>query len=272
MNLDNLKEASVEAKGKSKKGFPVEGFSMLWNQETAFQISRLFGTHYQQMNSILSWDDTKLNEAVNYLRDWSKEVNGGLSQEKEFIEKFLYDPKTKLIANNRIYFSYSTLHGFFAIPTEKRETLDFRWLSIKNNVNVLHSILYTGIPKSAKNKKGAKTFLTWFFRLDVQGKLLEATLHKRIRSFGIGQGFSSLQTINTRELPRLYPALMGHIPPESALVFPPKVPENWITIKDQIVKPWLYSNIISPEKPAESLKDAMMDWQKQNPAQKLILD
>ncbi len=271
MNLEELKKASAAVREKEKKTFKREGFSPLWNTESLFQISKLFNTDYRQLNSILSWNEDNLNDAVAYIKDWAVSINGGLDQEKEFIEKFLYDPKPKLLDTGRIAFSYTDLNSFFKLPPEKRKNLDFRWLSSESKVHALNSVLFAGIPRGAGNKKDAKIFLSWFFKTETQKKLLEATLHKRIRIFGIGQGFSSLREVNTNELPKLYPALMGHIPPESALIFPHPMPENWMILKEQIIKPWLYERVSQKDPPQESLRSAMEKWEKQNPSQNSLL-
>jgi len=271
MNIDNLKKAASSFNAKSSKSFKREGFSPLWNKESAFQIAVLKGTDFRQLGSVLSWNDDSLNKSVDFMREWIETVNGGLTAEKEFEEKFLYDPMPRLIDQGRTGYGYDDINSFFSLPPEKRENLDFRWLSSDNKVYVLNSLLYTGIPKTARNKKDARIFLTWFFRKETQKKLLEASLHKRIRIFGIGQGFSAIKSVNADEMPRLYPALMGHIPPESSLVFPDPVPGNWKTVKDQIIVPWIFEKINSENPPPLSLKDAVVKWEKQNPAQNKLL-
>ncbi len=272
MNLDTLQKASAAANKKSRKNFAIEGFSPLWNKEALFQITKLYKTDFRQINSFITWNNDNLTKAATFMQNWISDINGGLIQEREFQEKYLYDPKPKLVEEGRIFFSYSNLTSFFALPPEKRKNLDFRWFSQNNHVHALYTVLYTGIPKGAKNKRGAELFLSWFFKKETQKKFLEATIHKRIRIFGIGQGFSSLREINNNELPKLHPALMGHIPPESALIFPPPVPENWKIIKEHIIKPWLYKQVSEDDPPPATLKDTMIKWEKQNPSQKTLLD
>ncbi len=272
MNLDTLRNASQAANKKNKKNHTVEGFSPLWDTEMLFQITRLYNTDFKQTHSFITWNNENLVKSTQFIQNWILSVNGGLIQEREFREKYLYDPKPNLIEEGRISFAYANLTSFFALPPEKRKNLDFRWLSHNNQVHVLQNVLYTGIPKSAVNKRDAEIFLSWFFKRETQKKFLEATIHKRIRIFGIGQGFSSLREINNNELPKLHPALMGHIPPEAALLFPPAVPENWVTIKEHIIKPWLYQQVSTDSPPPDTLKDTMVKWEKQNPDQKALLD
>ncbi len=272
MNLDTLKNASGSFNEKSKRSFRQEGFSPLWSRESIFQISVLQGSDYKQLGSILSWNDEKIEKSTLFIKNWIEEVNGGLKEETEFKEKFLYDPMPKLINQGRIGFAYTDINAFFALPPEKRKNLDFRWFSSDNKVYALNTILYAGIPKNAAHRKDARIFLTWFYRTDTQKKLLEASLHKRIRIFGIGQGFSSLKNVNSNELPRLYPALMGHIPPENAIIFPDPVPGSWPVIKEQIIKPWLYNKAVMDDPPNKYLKDEIMEWERQNPEQNKVID
>ncbi len=272
MDIKALEKASAAVRDGSSKSFAKEGFSPLWSKESIFQTAVLNNSDFRQLNTILSWNEDNLEKTVSFIKDWVETTNGGFVQEKEFEEKFLYDPTPKLINNGRIGFAYSDINSFFTLPPEKRENLEFRWLSSESMVHALNTILFTGIPKKAGHKKEAMAFLTWFFKAETQKKLLEASMHKRIRIFGIGQGFSSLKTVNNAELPKIYPALMGHIPPESALVFPAPVPENWPVIKEQIIKPWLFEKITVENPPNKTLKDAILEWERQNPEQSKVID
>ena len=272
MNVDNLKKASSLINRSSTKSFTREGFSPLWSKESIYQMAVLNNTDFKQLGNILSWNDENLEKTVSSIKDWIKTVNKGMDAEREFEEKFLYDPMPKLINQGRIAFAYSDINSFFTLPPEKRENLDFRWLSSGDKVYALNSILFAGIPKNAEHKKEAGVFLSWFFKTETQEKLLEASMHKRIRIFGIGQGFSSLKTVNNTVLPKLYPALMGHIPPENAIVYPFPVPANWPVIKDQIIKPWLLEKITAEDPQNRELKDAVTNWERQNPEQSKVID
>ena len=272
MNVDNLKKASSLINRSSTKSFTREGFSPLWSKESIYQMAVLNNTDFKQLGNILSWNDENLEKTVSSIKDWIKTVNKGMDAEREFEEKFLYDPRPKLVNQGRIAFAYSDINSFFTLPPEKRENLDFRWLSSGDKVYALNSILFAGIPKNAEHKKEAGVFLSWFFKTETQEKLLEASMHKRIRIFGIGQGFSSLKTVNNTVLPKLYPALMGHIPPENAIVYPFPVPANWPVIKDQIIKPWLLEKITAEDPQNRELKDAVTNWERQNPEQSKVID
>ena len=272
MDIKSLEKASASVREGSNKSFHKEGFSPLWSKESIFQTAVLNNSDFRQLNTILSWNEANLEKTVSFLKDWIETANGGFTEEKEFEEKFLYDPMPKLINKGRIGFAYSDIDSFFTLPPEKRENLDFRWLSSESMVHALNTVLFTGIPRKAEHKREARAFLTWFFKVETQKKLLEASMHKRIRIFGIGQGFSSLRTVNNTELPKLYPALMGHIPPENALVFPAPVPGNWPVIKEQIIKPWLFEKITMADPPNMTLKEAIIEWEKQNPEQSKVID
>jgi hypothetical protein len=60
-----------------------------------------------------------------------------------------------------------------------------------------------------------------------------------LRFFGIGEGFSSLAMVNETYFPSVYPALVGHVPPDSFLRFPQSLPSDWERLKAEVVKPAL---------------------------------
>jgi ABC-type glycerol-3-phosphate transport system substrate-binding protein len=263
MNPEDLEIAAVNFNKKSDANYEVMGFSPRWDNEVLFINAVLMNTNFHLLNTgILSWDRQKLLDSLEMSINFSNEINGGLEQEEEFTTKFLYDPSYKLIEKNRILFYYSDLVNYFGIAPEKRKTLEFRWLASENKIPVLGNILFTGIPKEAKNRKGAIEFIHWFFNPDTQKNLLKSTQIKRMETFGFADGFSSLPEINKNELAIIYQNLVGNIPRESSLIFPKTLPLNWIELKTQVIKPWMYDQ--SGENPQDiSLQMAIEEWLKQ---------
>ena len=265
MNPSEMENAARSFNGKSDTDFQVLGFSPRWDSEVLFLNAVLTGTEFQLLNTgVLSWNNQKLLDSLKLSIKWSEEINGGMEQEEEFTAKFLYDPSYKLIAENRILFYYSDLVNFFAIPPEKRKNLDFRWISSADKIPVLGNILFSGIPNGAKNKNGALEFIYWFFDPDNQKKLLKSTQIKRMDTFGFANGFSSLPEVNKNELPIIYPTLVGYIPPESSLIFPPPLPPYWNDLKAKVIRPWLDDQ--TGANPLDtSLQQAIEEWLKQRP-------
>ena len=240
MNQEDIKNASINFNNKSDTKFEVMGFSPRWETEFLFINTVLLETNFKMLGTgVLSWDKQKLLESLEASRNWSIEINGGLEHEEDFTTKYLYNPSYKLIEENRILFYYSDLVVFFGIAPEKRKNMDFRWIASNNKIPILGNILFSGIPEKAKNKKGSIEFLHWFFNPETQKKLLKSSQIKRMDTFGLANGFSSLPEINKNELAMIYPNLIGKIPQESSLIFPQALPLYWTEIKNKVIKPWL---------------------------------
>ncbi len=265
MNPDVMEKAAGNFNKINNTDFQRMGFSPRWESEVLFQNAVLTETYFQLLNTeILSWNNQKLMDSLKLSIKWSEEINGGFEQEEEFTTKFLYDPPYKLIAENRILFYYSDLVNFFGLPPDKRKNMDFRWFSSADKIPVLGNILFSGIPNSAENKKGALEFIYWFFDPSTQKKLLKSTQIKRMDTFGFANGFSSLSEVNKNELPIIYPTLVGYIPPESSLIFPKPLPLYWNELKTQVIKPWL-DDQTGEDPPNISLQKAIEEWLKQRP-------
>lgn len=263
MNPEDMESLSNNFNKNSNTDFEVMGFSPRWENQILLINSSLMKTNFQMLNTgVLSWNRQKLLESIEISRKWSNEINGGLEQEEEFTTKFLYDPSYKLIEENRILFYYSSLVNFFGIASEKRKNLDFRWIAVDNKIPVMGNILFTGIPEKAKNRKGAISFIHWFFNSDTQKNLLKSSQIKRMDTFGFANGFSSLPDINKNELAIIYPNLVGKIPRESSLMFPKVLPLYWTELKNKVIKPWIFEQT-GTNPPEITLQAAIEEWLKQ---------
>jgi hypothetical protein len=132
------------------------GFSQRWETEVLFINAILMETNFKMLNTgVLSWDNQKLLNSLEYIKKWTNETNGGLEQEEEFTTKFLYDPSYKLIEESRILFYYSDIVNFFGIAPEKRKNLDFAngFSSLpeinKNELPIIYPNLVGNIPQES---------------------------------------------------------------------------------------------------------------------------
>ncbi|MEW5815774.1 MAG: extracellular solute-binding protein [Spirochaetota bacterium] len=266
LTFEKIMEMSKSFSELKKSRYPTMGFSPNWDKEFLYTATVLLGADYRETpQGHLAWDDIKLKEALDFIRQWVDKVNGGPKLEQEFTEKYLHDPGYKLIAGGRILFYFTDIRKLFTISEEKRDGLDFRWIVEKDKTPVCEDILFAGIPKKSRHKEAARAFLLWFFKPETQKACLEAAQFKRIRTFGIAQGFSSLPIVNEREYPLYYPMLRGHIPPPEFLSFPKPLPIEWKKLKDVVLKPFLFdyvTNISSDEK----LETRLKNWLLQKPA------
>ncbi|MCX7787802.1 MAG: hypothetical protein N2442_08900 [Spirochaetes bacterium] len=261
--LLNLEEVRAIAKSflKIESGKIVQiGFSPLWYGDFILLTTQLFGADYtEDPVQVLRYNSKNLNQAIDFLKEWSQQDNGGPTNELRYKEKYLTTPPYRQVSLGWAHYAYSSASSFFLLPENRRLSLNFRWIGHKGKILALDSILYIGIPEKASNPKGAEAFLSWFFQLSTQKRLLEASQMKFTYSFGIFGGFSSLTEINEKEYPRLYPYLMGHIPPAELLDFPPPVPYAWVELKKRILLPYLIDQL-QTEKPQGTLEDRLKTW------------
>ena len=250
MPLDSMKILGSEFNEVVKEQLKKEGFSPLWNQDFLYYTTVLFNAEYRSDgSSYVKWNENNLAEGIDFLQLWVAQENGGYERDRAFKDKYMNMPEYRLLEDKRILFYFTNMRSFLNIPQEKREDLDFRWLSRDGKIPVLENILFTGIPRGARNKKGAKLFLEWIFTPDVQMNIMEINQFKRLLGvFGIANGFSSLVEVNEKALPQpqFYPLFLGHIPTSEMLSFPSRLPHDWGALKDGVVKPWLRETLINP--------------------------
>jgi len=265
LSLDEIKELSRSFNQENDNGFVKLGFSPRWEEEFLYFATVLLGAEYRETSQVLfAWNDQKLREAIDFINKWVESVNGNIQKETVFNEKYLHAPGYKLINDGKILFYFNDVRSYFSIPEGKRDSLDFRWIASEGKIIASEEIFYAGIPKRAGNKKAAYAFLSWFFSPLTQGELLQTARLKRMRSFGIAGGLSSLPIINERELPRYYPSLTGHIPPMEFLTFPERLPYNWADLKEEVILPWILRET-SANPSGSGLNESINSWLMQQP-------
>jgi Bacterial extracellular solute-binding protein len=262
MPLDTLRSLSKAFNAQSKSGgFSAMGFSPFWNQDFLDAAALLFGARFRPgRNGLPAWDQDGLAKTVDFARAWLSEVNGGASADEAFTSRNWVQPWYKLITGKKILFALASFTDYFALPEEKRRDLDFRWLSLGNSIPVMNNVLFAGVLRSSRNKRGAKAFLEWFCNPSVQRTLLDVNQSRRIGVFGVTNGFSALKSINEKELPPRYPFLLGHIPSESILAFPETLPDNWLAVRNQVIRPWIRQSASGTE--GQPLEKRLDDWVK----------
>jgi hypothetical protein len=58
-------------------------------------------------------------------------------------------------------------------------------------------------------------------------------------SFGIGGGFSAMRPVTEQIFPQFYPDILGHMPPQEYLSPANPLPNNWVSLKEKVVLPYL---------------------------------
>jgi ABC-type glycerol-3-phosphate transport system substrate-binding protein len=260
LSLDDLKKQSAKFTVFQGRRLKALGFSPLWNHKFLFYTSMLFGADFRYTaDNILIWDENALNSAVDYLRTWINDELGGYAVEREFSKKYIYEPPYKLVQDNkfgyyRIGFFFTTISEYYEIPQQKRKNLEFRWLHYNDKIPVTEKILVFAVPSGSKNSEGARAFLKWILKPEIQKQLVKIyTLHDH-PYFGIANGFSIIKDINKHYFPDYYPFLIGFVPPENSLVFPNQLPADWDKLKNEIIMNWLLEEIARTAK-ISSLKE-----------------
>jgi ABC-type glycerol-3-phosphate transport system substrate-binding protein len=240
-----IMEAAKSYNRESKGVFTQMGFSPSWDDEFTFVIATLFNAGFREAKP-LEWDQAALEESIQYIRDWISWSNTNTIMEDDFFFKYFFVPQTSLAISGRILFCYRESSEFFTLDGEQQGNLDFRWIAGEDGaIPLVENTTYYGISRNSRAKKAADAFTLWLFREDTLRLLLEESRRRGMSEllFGIGGGFSAMRSVTEHIFPRYYPALLGHMPPDAALTPHNILPHNWMTLKRQIILPYLRSRI-----------------------------
>ena len=260
LSLETLRSEGAAFNETEDGRYVRVGFSPRWSGEFLYLVAMAYGANFREQgrrNPV--WNHGSLEDALNAVRSWVEETNGGFESEALFEERYLYDPPYQLILRDRIRFSYTTASRFFSLAESERRSVDVRWLSREGSIPVLEDIAYIGIPAEAGQADAGRDFIAWFFDPQTQAELARAAARKGLGEFGIAQGFSSLIATNQEELPQVYPDLLGRVPPPSLLDVPLQVPKNWDDIKRDVIHPWLSRELTDDAAP-EELQREIRAW------------
>lgn len=264
-NLEDVKDLCRQFNRKDDEEFSAMGYAPSWSSDMLYIMTVLRGANYRESsNSTLLWNGEKIRETVAEIKAWPEEVNESRELQRQFTDKYLYEPPLKLIRQDRILFYYTDTTSFYQMPPQKREDLESHWLAADDKVPVLSDMLFVGIPHGADGIEAARAFLQWFFTSGTQEQLIRNGMYKQLRQFGIAGGFSSLPQVNEEVLPRFYPSLVGHTPRESFLSFPAPLPPEWADIKREVIKPWLMRRANNGDA-GTSLSEELNTWMRQRP-------
>jgi ABC-type glycerol-3-phosphate transport system substrate-binding protein len=266
IGFEEIKNLSRGYNALNRGSYTRMGFSPLWSDEFLLITAALFDTSFKEA-SPLAWDSAALNRSMNFVNDWTRQINTDHQAEEDFTFKYFFQPPERLIQSGRILFSFMESSKLFTLSEESRNSLDFRWIMEENKILIAEYAVFLGIPKRGKSPKAAKAFIQWFFQIETQRQLLEFTKANRINEtfFGICGGFSAIGPVTEQIFPLYYPSLLGHIPPSEFLAAPNILPRNWAVIKDRVVLPYLHdrARVGQPEETL-SLEKRLTEWQRVN--------
>lgn len=266
LTVDDLKELT----SRFRQVHPESpGFSPRWSGEFLYYLSLARGSDFGDDGAgFPAWNEGALEKALTEVRQWETELCGGQELLDDFNQKHLHNPGYKLVNDGEIAFFYTTIRDYHAIPAAEREKLDFRWLALPGGIPVSDDILYAGLPR--KNRRGlpflparnraAGDFLLWLFQAETEKKLLASSRYKRIRSFGLADGFAALPRINGETLTASHSYLPGRIPDAGEIQPPPSHPAEWLRMKPAVLYPWLQA-ASGREGTARDLREELQNWQ-----------
>ena len=265
ISFDEIKKVASSFNSKKGEAYTKMCFAPRWEPNVLYIAMQGLGIDFEEGASNFVWNDEALKKAINYLKDWTHEVNEDSSKEDEFKFKYLYDVPYILIDNGFCAFYYMSTDALFSLPKEKLQNIDFRYLQFNGKVPCNDEILYAGICSNAKNKDASEAFITWLYSLETQEEILMKKQIKNLPSkeFGIAGGFSSLKPITEKVFPQYYPLLLAHLPQNSTLKTPLILPNNWETLKTEIIFPYLLEATIYSENKKEepSLEKRIKEWE-----------
>ncbi|MGP1440067.1 MAG: extracellular solute-binding protein [Treponema sp.] len=267
ISFDEIKKIASSFNTKKGSAYTKMCFAPRWEPNVLYIAMQGLGVDFEEGKESFVWNEQALKNAVNYLKNWTYEVNENSEKEDEFKFKYLYDVPYILIDNGFCAFYYMSTNSLFSLPKEKLQNIDFRYLQFNGKVPCNDDILYVGICSNAKNKNASEAFLTWLYSLETQEKLLMEKQIKNLPSkeFGIAGGFSSLKPITEKVFAQYYPLLLAHLPQNSSLKTPLILPHNWETLKNEIVFPYLLEATVyseNKEKEEHSLEEKIREWEK----------
>ena len=260
LNLNELRAAGGEFNRQEDESYVRMGFSPRWNSAFFYTVSRLYGVAFHEDEERLAaWDNRALSRTVTFLREWTEGTNGGIQEEQAFQDQYLYDPPYQLLLRGRIRFSFIDSDAYFTYTDEERSEIEFRWVRDGSEVPIEEDLVLLGIPAESANPTGARDLVNWFYEAETQEALLKMVVSKQLPAFGIAGGFSAFPEINELIFPRVYPSLLGRIPPEHMLAPPRLVPKNWGEIKEDVVHPW-FAQAVATGTSQRVLEDRIRAW------------
>jgi ABC-type glycerol-3-phosphate transport system substrate-binding protein len=266
IGFDEIKNLSKSYNAVTRGAFTRMGFSPLWNDDFLFIAAVLFGSSFKEA-SPLAWDTAALDRSMEFIYNWTNEVNAGNQEEEDFSFKYFIEPPAKLIHSGRILFSYMESNTLFTLSEDSRNNLDFRWITEQNKIPLTEGSVYLGLPKKGKSFKAASAFVQWFFRPETQRQILEESRANRMNEtvFGICGGFSALSSVTEEIFPKFYPDLLGRMPPSEFLNPPNNLPQNWVILKRRVIFPYLHDRArVSKADEILSLERRISDWTRVN--------
>lgn len=194
------------------------------------------------------WSEGALERAVQRIRNWQVEHNGGPEAERVYGERYLYVPLLRQLEMGRIGVVEMSSHDLFTWRFFDERAFAFRWLAAPDgSVTIGENVVYGGIPGTSDRRNDAVRFLEWLTDPAVQVELVRAKIEHRVDSFGVLDGFSTIRETNRILEMEIHRDLAGRIPDPGALRFPDPLPQYWDEARSAVVEPHMQAGSSSDE-------------------------
>lgn len=270
ISLDELRDISALYNKKNSRGiFTSIGYAPRWNEDFMYTVAKMQGSDFKfsdKKEDRFTWNQQNLDSAISYMKNWTLSNNDSSNAEEDYAFKYLYMPEYKLVASNRCFFEYTTSDSFFVLPADKINGLDYRYLCYNDKIPLDDDIVFLGLYKKSENTTNAEKFIVWLLNEDTQAKVLERNHKMKLNTltFGVLGGFSSLQSVNEKVLTKYNPGLRKNLPLADYLQPTNLYPEQWETIKESVICPYLLDGTnTATDKNEESISQRMKRWKKQ---------
>ncbi|MCQ2592275.1 MAG: hypothetical protein MJ188_05780 [Treponema sp.] len=273
VTLEQLRTAASSYNKKNKAGKYLRmGFIPSNNTDFLYLTTKLFDVNFSDNHNQIIWDQEKLNQSTEYLKEWITTENSGYQTEKDFAFKYLFMPDYRQVTSDKTLFAYTTSNKLFKTLKDQVLDIDYRWITTENSIPAEDSFIMMGIYKEAQNQPGATEFITWFCQSENQDAILarKTSLHLNTEMFGIADGFSAIRDVTEHIIPVYYTQLLTNLPTANMITPPQKLPARWDSYKNAVVEPYINACISSEVKSEGSseevsqitIADLEKEWRK----------
>ncbi len=268
IDLEEVQTTAQKYNRKNKNDFYTHmGFGPSWKSEFLYEVAKIHNADFEEDENSFAYNADNLENAINFLREWTAGNNSSTKAEQDFQFKYLYTPDYKQIGFGPSLFAYTTSDSFFTIPSFNFDSINYKWLSNQDIIIAEDNIVMAGIYNSCKTIEEAQVFMTWLINDGTQKILLDRQRSMNLdkETFGIASGFSSLISVNEKVFPLYYKNLLGHIPPVKTIRSPYSTfPPRWKSLKERVIIPFLTdSTNTSSTETVKSISDRLDNWKKQ---------
>lgn len=264
LTLEQIRTIASQFNQKNKKGaFTKIGFTPLTNDDFLYLATKLYNVDFREERGQIIWNHANLQDSLKFLKDWTFTENASPKIEEDFAYKYLFMQDYRLIDSDRTLFAHITSDRLFSILKNQDLQIDYRWICNENSIPMEDSFTMMGIYKKCKNQVGATEFITWFFDIESQTKMVsrKSQLNLNTELFGIAGGFSSVKQVTELILPRYYTPLLQNLPVAQMIEVPQNLPPRWESYKSVVIQPYIKESIKNEEYNL-SINDLEKEWLK----------